>query len=52
MSNDWQTWTALGIVVITAVLYIRHLLRRKSKGGGSCDSDCNCDDANDNDKSR
>ena len=45
MTNDWQTWTALGVVAITAVFYVRYLVRRKSKrgSGGSCDSDCGCE---------
>ena len=47
MSKDWQTWTALAIVVVTAVLYVRRLVRRKkskgSSGGGACESDCGCD---------
>ena len=46
MNNDWQTWTALGVVALTAVLYVRYLMRRKKNrgSGGSCDSDCGCDE--------
>jgi hypothetical protein len=44
MSNDWQTWTALGVVAVTAVLYVRYVLRRnKRSGSGACASDCACD---------
>lgn len=44
MSDDWQTWTALAIVVLTAILYTRRILKRKkSASSGGCASDCSCE---------
>jgi len=36
--NDWQSWAALGIVVFTAMLFLRRAMnnRKKSGCGGSC----------------
>jgi len=46
MSSDWQTWGALAVVAITAVLYVRRLMgkRKKKGGGGACGGDCGCDE--------
>ncbi len=44
MNSDWQTWAALAVVAITAVLYVRRVLgKRKKRSGGSCGGDCGCD---------
>ena len=37
MNNDWQSYAALGVVVITAVLLLRTKFRKKSSSGcGTC----------------
>ncbi len=38
--NDWQSWAAAGIVLITLAIFVIRALRRKS-GAGHCD-DCSC----------
>ena len=38
--DNWQSWTAAGIVVITLVIFLVRALRRKSDHG-HCD-DCSC----------
>ena len=41
MTDDWQSWAAFAVVVATAVLYLRYVMRRKKNSG--CDGDCSCD---------
>ena len=43
---DWQQITALGIVALTAALFVLARLRRKRKAGLPCDSHCGCSTAN------
>jgi hypothetical protein len=38
---DWQTYTAVGIVTITFVIFLVRLAKPKKKSGG-CDHDCGC----------
>jgi hypothetical protein len=38
MNNDWQTWTALGVVIITAALFAARAMRKKKGGCSSCGS--------------
>jgi hypothetical protein len=38
--DNWQSWTAGGIVVITLVIFLFRALRHKP-GKGHCD-DCSC----------
>ncbi len=39
--NDWQTWAALAVVIVTlAILLWRNLCPAKE---GACDEDCGCD---------
>jgi len=47
MSGDWQTWTALGIVALTAVLFVVRAVRRRraSKSGCPSAADCGCSGA-------
>jgi len=40
MNSDWQSWAALGVVVITAVVF--SLRMRKAKGKAGCGSGCGC----------
>jgi hypothetical protein len=44
MSGDWQTWAALGVVVITAVLFVVRAIRKRRKAASGCASagDCGC----------
>ena len=37
---DWQTLTAVGIVIITLVIFLVRLARPKKKS--SCGKDCGC----------
>ena len=37
---DWQTLTAVGIVIITLVIFLVRLARPKKKSG--CSKDCGC----------
>lgn len=41
---DWQTYTAVGIVVITLVIFLVRLARPKKKSG--CGHNCGCDKPN------
>jgi len=39
--NDWQTWAASAVVIVTlAILLWRNLCPAKE---GACDEDCGCD---------
>jgi len=38
--NDWQTWTALGVVMLTAAAFAWRALRKKKKPG--CGGGCDC----------
>lgn len=37
---DWQTYTAIGIVVLTLTIFLVRLARPKKRGG--CGHDCGC----------
>ena len=39
MNNDWQTWTAAGIVALTAGIFAIRFFTRKKTG---CGSGCGC----------
>ena len=41
MANNWQTWSALGIVAATVVIMLYRVLTRRKAG---CGSDCGCHD--------
>jgi hypothetical protein len=34
MNNDWQTWTAAGVVVATALIFARRMWKGRKKHGG------------------
>ena len=38
---DWQTYTAIGIVTVTFVIFLVRMTRPKKPGGG-CDHGCGC----------
>lgn len=38
---DWQTYTAIGIVTITLVIFLVRITRPKKKRGG-CGHGCDC----------
>lgn len=38
--NDWQSWAALGVVAITAVIFLFRATSRKKQGG--CEGSCGC----------
>ncbi len=38
--NDWQSWAALAVVVVTMGIFLARSLRRKKPG--SCGSGCGC----------
>lgn len=39
--NDWQSWTALGIVCLTGLAFvIRAWRRKKGKSSGGCNNGC------------
>lgn len=41
--NDWQTYTALGLVALTAVVFLIRLSRPKKKKAGGCKKPgCGC----------
>jgi len=44
MSAGWQTWAALGVVAITAVLFVVRAIRKRRKAASGCPSaaDCGC----------
>lgn len=33
---DWQTWAALGVVIVTALVFAIRQSKKKSGGCGSC----------------
>jgi hypothetical protein len=33
MNADWQTWTAAGVVVVTAIIFLSRALKKKKHGG-------------------
>lgn len=35
-TTDWQTWAAIGIIVVTALLFAIKSAKKKSGGCGSC----------------
>ncbi len=37
--NDWQTWVALGVVIVATVFLVRRATHGKNKG---CGHDCGC----------
>jgi hypothetical protein len=37
--NDWQTWAALGAVILATLFLVRVATRGKKKG---CDHGCGC----------
>jgi hypothetical protein len=37
---DWQTYTAIGIVVLTLTIFLVRLAKPKKRGG--CRHDCGC----------
>ncbi|MGE9271530.1 MAG: FeoB-associated Cys-rich membrane protein [Verrucomicrobiales bacterium] len=39
--NDWQSWAAGAIVLITIGVFVRRALRNKNRQG-SCGSGCGC----------
>ncbi len=41
---DWQSYTAVGIVVITLAIFLVRLARPKKKSG--CGHNCGCDKPN------
>ncbi len=40
--NDWQTFAAAGVVVLTATIFLVYLARRGRKSGGCGKSGCGC----------
>jgi len=40
MDIQWQTWAAVGIVVITAIIFVIRISKSKKTGG--CGHDCGC----------
>jgi hypothetical protein len=38
--NDWQTWAALGAVILATLFLVRKATRGKKKAG--CGHDCGC----------
>lgn len=39
MIDDWQSWAAGAIVLITMIIFILRLIRKKPGCGGGCDCD-------------
>jgi len=35
-STDWQTWAALGVVLLTALIFAIKSSKKKKEGCGSC----------------
>jgi hypothetical protein len=44
VSNDWQTWAALGVVAITVVAFVVRSVRKRRAAASGCASagDCGC----------
>jgi len=38
--NDWQSWTALGIVGLTVLAFVIRAKRKGKKKSGGCGSGC------------
>ncbi len=36
MNPDWQTWAAVAVVIITAILFVVRSKRKKTGGCASC----------------
>jgi hypothetical protein len=38
MNGDWQTWSAAGVVIMTAIVFVIRAMKRKkrSSGCGTC----------------
>jgi hypothetical protein len=46
MNPDWQSYMAITVVTLTAVIFLkRTLLKKKAKGAGGCGSSCGCGNA-------
>jgi len=47
MNSDWQTWITLGIIILTATIFIwRVIVKRQNKIDG-CGNDCGCPSTSD-----
>lgn len=34
MTQDWQSWAAIGVVIFTIIVFLSRSLRKKKKSGG------------------
>lgn len=34
MNQDWQSWAAIGVVVVTSLIFVARSFRKKKKSGG------------------
>lgn len=39
---DWQTYTAIGVVTLTLVIFLVRLTKRSGKSNSSCSHNCGC----------
>ncbi len=39
---DWQTYTAIGVVTLTLVIFLVRLTKRSGKSNSSCGHSCGC----------
>ncbi|NOX98807.1 MAG: FeoB-associated Cys-rich membrane protein [Verrucomicrobia bacterium] len=42
MSSDWQSWITLGIIILTATIFIRKAIIKRRKKDAGCGHDCGC----------
>jgi len=42
MSSDWQSWITLGIILLTAAIFIGRAIAKRRKKEGGCGSSCAC----------
>jgi len=40
--DDWQSWAALGVVVVTAAAMLWRTIRNQKAGGSGCGGSCGC----------
>lgn len=42
MNDDWQTWAALAVVLVTAIAFAVRAIRRRRRGAIGCGGGCDC----------
>jgi hypothetical protein len=42
MYSDWQTWLTLGIIILTATIFVCRAINKHRKKNEGCGNDCGC----------